>query len=100
MAALEQAAQQEPALRDEAARLLLGLASHAQLRIRRSAVSPKAPGLPLVSDDDGASYDSRLEAFRWRLRAIEALAQAEGGRRACCCSGSPPELQFVLEACS
>ncbi len=63
----------EPALRDEAARALLGLDRHprAQAAIERFArgLGPAAAAFPL---DDTLDDDTRLASLRWRLRAIEA----------------------------
>jgi len=100
VATLEQAAEQEPALRDEAARLLLGLASHAAAH---AAIRRFAEGAGIARsfpDGEGASVHERLEAFRWRLRAIEALAQGEGenAARALLRGFATPQLQLLLEA--
>lgn len=99
--ALEQAAAQEPALRDEAARLLLGLTQH---EAARPAIGRFAEGAGMARsfpDDGGGSDALRLEAFRWRLRALEALAQSGAGdaARTLLQQLATPQLQFVLEAC-
>lgn len=67
-ACLEQAAITEPALRDEAARSVLALTQHppATPAIRRFALGQGIA--PAFAEED--------EAFRWRLRAIEAFASA------------------------
>lgn len=101
VAVLEQAALQEPALRDEAARLLLGLAQHAVAlpAIRRFA---DGAGIARAFGEDGGGSDyARFEAFRWRLRAIEALAQAGVLDAACVLLQglAAPQLQLLLEAC-
>jgi hypothetical protein len=98
--ALERAALYEPALRDEAARLLLGLAQHESARpvIRRFA---QGDGMARAFPEESDSDDVRLESFGWRLRAIEALAQA-GSRDeglALLLARPTPGLQFVLEVC-
>jgi hypothetical protein len=99
VATLEMAAQQEPALLHEATRLLLGLGSHcaAQPAIRRFA---EGAGIARAfPDSDRASDAERLEAFRWRLRAIEALAQGEGPAAALALLQrlAAPQLQHVVE---
>ncbi len=98
---LEQTALHEPALRDEAARLLLGLTQHAAARpaIRRFA---EGDGIARAFPEEGrGSEHARLEYLRWRLRAIEALAQADGldAARALLQQLATPQLQLVLEAC-
>lgn len=100
VAVLEQAAQQEPALRDEAAGLLLGLASHAAAHaaIRRFAEGAGIAGAFAEAGD--SADDAQIDAFRWRLRAIEALAQTGAAQdaRSLALRLATPHLLFVLEA--
>jgi hypothetical protein len=97
IATLERAALDEPALRVAAMDALL-------------AMSPYEPALPAIerfARGDGlgdafglsqGSFDASLQALRWRLRAIEALAVARGaGAVLPLLPENPPGLSGVLE---
>ncbi len=94
VACLEQTALGEPALRDEAAQLLLGLAH----------LPAALPAIRRFAEGDGVArafvgmgerpHDERRNERQWRVRALEALAVASGPAAALALAEAPPSNEF------